>query len=65
MKFLREKSTFGLLSRKTGRMYLLQFSLKEPWLFPKCDKHFGENRDIVLYGWLFLYFGHTDLVGKG
>lgn len=65
MKLIRRKSTFGLVSCKTGRMYLLQFSLKEPWLFPKRDKHFGENRDIVLYGWLFLYFGYTDLMRKG
>lgn len=60
MKLLRSKTTFGLLNKKSGRMYLLQFSLKDPWLFPKVDKHYGKNIDIVLYGWLFIYFGYTD-----
>lgn len=64
MELLRLKTTFGLLNKKSGRMYLLQFSLKEPWLLPKCDKHYGENKNIVLYGWLFVYFGYTDLKGK-
>jgi len=61
MNLLRVKSTFGILIRKTRRMYLFQFSLKEPWLTPKCDRHYGHNKDIVLYGWLFCYFGYTDL----
>lgn len=61
MKVLRSKSTFGLLSFETGRLYLLQFTLKEPWLVPRCDRNYGENKDIVLFGWLFVYFGHTDL----
>lgn len=61
MKLLRLKTTFGLLNKKSGRMYLLQFTLKEPWLLPKCDKHYGGDSDIVLYGWLFVYFGYTDL----
>lgn len=61
MKVLRSKSTFGLLSFKTGRLYLLQFTLKEPWLVPRCDRNYGENKDIVLFGWLFVYFGYTDL----
>lgn len=34
----------------------IQFSLQEPWLFPKYDPHFS-NLDIPLYGWLFFYFG--------
>lgn len=61
MKLLRNKATFGLLNKRTGKMYLLQFSLKEPWLLPKCDRHYGWNSNIVLYGWLFVYFGYTDL----
>lgn len=59
MKVLREKSTFGLLVKR--RLYLLQFSMTEPWLVPKRDKHYGRNKNIVLYGWLFIYFGYTDL----
>lgn len=59
MKVLRKKSTFGLVIKR--RLYLLQFSMVEPWLIPKCDKNYGRNKDIVLYGWLFIYFGYTDL----
>lgn len=65
MELIRERFTFGLLSYKTKRMYLLQFSLKDPWLLPKCDKHYGGDLDIVLYGWLFVYFGYADLGKKG
>lgn len=61
MKLLRSKSTFGLLSLKKRRLYLLQFTLKEPWLIPKCDRNYGEGKNIVLWGWLFVYFGYTDL----
>lgn len=60
MKLLRRRATFGLLSYRTGRMHILQFSLKEPWLLPKCDRNYGEDKNIVLYGWLFIYFGYTD-----
>lgn len=60
MEILRVKSTFGLLSLKKRRLYILQFTLKEPWLIPKRDKHYGENKNIVLYGWLFVHFGYTD-----
>jgi hypothetical protein len=43
---------------KTKEAYSIyfQFSLKDPWLLPKCDKHFGKG-DYPLYGWLFFYFG--------
>lgn len=61
MKFLRCRATFGLLSFRTGKMYLLQFSLKEPWLLPKCDRRYGQDKNIVLCGWLFVYFGYADL----
>lgn len=60
MKLMRLGKTFGLLNFRKKRIYLLQFSLKDPWLVPKCDKHYGENKNIVLYGWLFVYFGYTD-----
>ena len=58
MEILRVKSTFGLPSLKKRRLYILQFTLKEPWLIPKRDKHYGENKNIVLYGWLFVHFGY-------
>lgn len=61
MKLIRKRATFALLSYRTRRMYLLQFSLKEPWLLPKCDRHYWEDKNIVLYGWMFIYFGYTDL----
>ena len=60
-KFLRSKGTFGLLSVKTKRIYVFQFTAKEPWLLPKCDRHYGEDENIVLYGWLFVYFGYIKL----
>lgn len=60
MKLMRLGKTFGLFNFRKKRIYLLQFSLKDPWLIPKCDKHYGENKNIVLYGWLFVYFGYTD-----
>ena len=60
MKLMRLGKTFGLLNFRKKRIYLLQFSLKDVWLFPRCDKHYGENKNIVLYGWLFVYFGYSD-----
>lgn len=36
--------------------YILQFTLKEPWLFPRHEEHYGEA-DCNLYGLLFIYFG--------
>ena len=61
MEVFRIKSTFGFMDLKTKRMYLLQFTLKNPWLLPKRDKHYGEDKNIVLYGWLFIYLGYADL----
>ena len=65
MEIRRSKATFGIRFGKQKRMYVLQFTTKEPWLLPKCDKHYGGDLDIVLYGWLFVYFGYTDLGKKG
>lgn len=59
VRFHRQRFTFGLQINR--RMYPLQFTTEDPWWFPKCDKHCGKNKDIVLYGWLFVYFGYTDL----
>lgn len=60
IKLHRYRFSFGLQINR--RIYLLQFSTKEPWLIPKRDKHYGENNDIVLYGWMFVYFGYTNLM---
>lgn len=55
MKIKREKLTFGFITKK--RFYVLQFSLKEPWLLPRHERHYGRTIDMNLYGWLFVYFG--------
>lgn len=34
----------------------LNFSLTDPWWFPRYDPEFGKYK-IPLYGWLFFYFG--------
>lgn len=54
MRIERYKNTFGFVTKK--RIYVLQLSLKEPWLIPKHDRHYGES-NCNLYGWLFVYFG--------
>lgn len=50
--------TFGFIA-KSGRTYLIQFSIKDMWSVP--DFHIV-NYHIHLYGWLFLYFGYTDIL---
>lgn len=54
MKIIREGTTFGFMTKK--RIYVLQFTLKEPWLLPRHEKHYSKA-DCNLYGWLFIYFG--------
>ena len=54
IRLLRVKHTFGLVTKKKN--YILQFTLKEPWLFPRHEKHYSEA-DCNLYGWLFVRFG--------
>lgn len=49
MIFLREKLTFGIVNTRNRKLYLLQFTLKDPWLIPKCDKNYGKEKNIVLY----------------
>ena len=56
MKVIRERATFGFIAR-SWKMYVLQFSLKKPWLMPHCDRRYGTYEDITLFGWLFVYFG--------
>lgn len=60
MKIIRKGTTFGLIFWKKKRMYVFQFTFKEPWWIPKCDRNYGKRKDIVLYGWLFFYFGYLD-----
>lgn len=56
MKIKQYKGTFSFTTKK--HIYVLQFSLKQPWLLPKHDKHYGgKDVDCNLYGWLFVYFG--------
>lgn len=54
MKVLRKKSTFCFMTKK--RDYILQFTLKEPWLLPRHEEHYSKA-DCNLWGWLFVYFG--------
>lgn len=54
MKIERVGLTFGFITKK--RVYVLQFTLKRPWLLPRHEKHYSEA-DCNLYGWLFVYFG--------
>lgn len=54
MKIKRVGLTFGFITKK--RVYVLQFTLKQPWLLPRHEKHYSEA-DCNLYGWLFVYFG--------
>lgn len=54
IRLLRAKHTFVLVTKK--RIYVLQFTLKQPWLLPRHEKHYSEA-DCNLYGWLFVYFG--------
>lgn len=46
-----------IVNFKTQEVYsiMLQFTFKDPWLFPKCDNHFGRS-NLRLYGWIFFYF---------
>ena len=54
MKILRKRGTFVFVTKK--KAYIIQFSLKDPWLLPRHDPHHSEA-DANLYGWLFFYFG--------
>ena len=54
MTILRKRGTFVFVTKK--RAYIIQFSLKDPWLIPRHEEHHGEA-DANLWGWLFFYFG--------
>ena len=57
MRIEREGSTFGFVTKR--RIYVLQFTLKEPWLLPRHEKHYS-SADCNLYDWLFIYFGYFN-----
>lgn len=50
------KISYANFNTNEARSLYIQFSLKDPWLIPHYEEHFG-NIDIPLYGWLFFYFG--------
>lgn len=60
INIVRKRFTWNIMkiNFKTKEAYSIyfQFSLKDPWIFPKHEPHFGKT-DISLYGWLFFYFG--------
>lgn len=37
-----------------------QFSLEDPWWFPKYEPEFGDSK-VPLYGWLCFYFGRRSI----
>lgn len=62
MKHIRHTRGFVYAKFKTLELKSLymQISIKEPWLIPHYNPHFGQN-DIPLFGWLFFYIGiNTD-----
>ena len=52
-----KRGTLCLIKVKTEKMYLLQFSTKDPWLTPRSG--LVCNNTVKLYGWLFCYVGYT------
>lgn len=57
LKILRKNGTFVFINGKdASRNFLIQFSLKDPWILPKHDSKFLDG-GCDLYGWLFFYFG--------
>lgn len=57
--FKNGKSLEILYLNKNNKIkrYYLQFSLKDPWLFP--SKKIMCKERIILYGWLFFYIGYN------
>lgn len=60
VNILRKRFTWKIMyinfRTKEARAIYIQFSLKDPWLIPHYEKHFGKA-DIPLAGWLFFYIG--------
>ena len=64
LKILRKNGTFVFVNGKdVSRNFLIQFSLKDPWILPKHDPKYL-NGDCDLYGWLFFYFGRFVNLGQ-
>lgn len=59
ISFHRQNYTFGI--QINSIIYFLHFSAVNPWLKPKCDRNIGKYKNIVLCGWLFVYFGYMNL----
>lgn len=57
MKLVRKRGTFCLFTSK--KIYVFQFSFKDPWLYPHKDNHYLDDF-LTLYGWLFFYFGWVN-----
>ena len=57
MRIIRLSTTFLFMTKR--RDYILHFSLKDPWLIPRHEKHYSSS-DCNLYGWLFIYFGYYN-----
>lgn len=51
------RATFCLLSYPKNRLYVVQFSLKDPWFLPRIDRNYLNNPNNTLIGWLFFYVG--------
>lgn len=65
MKILKldfKGGTFGVTMARPKKQeiltYYVQFSFKNPWWLPKKDSNFADL-NVVLYGWLFFYFGYS------
>lgn len=59
LPIVRRGGTFKIsyvnFNTSEARALYIQFSLKEPWLIPHREEHYGDI-DIPLSGWLFFYF---------
>ena len=60
MGFERIHGTYAICLLNEKQMilnsYFVQFSFKEPWLYPHKEERF--NNGSWLCGWLFFYFGN-------
>lgn len=45
----------GIFSKKNKCIYHIQLTICNPWFIP-CFKHIP-NKNSILFGWLFFYFG--------
>lgn len=48
------------LRRLESYTYVVQITLKNPWLIPKYEDNFANVTGLRLYGWLFFYFGKYE-----